>query len=397
MLQPLVQTGLDLLVREEFAPLRGLRVGLVANPATVDARLRHAADLLNAAPNVRLAALFGPELGFDGDTQDLIDVPDSTHPLFGCPVHSLYGETFDTLHPRPETLRGLDALLVDLPDIGSRFCTFQATMLGCLEAAAASDLPVVILDRPNPLNGLTVEGPSIHPGFESFVGPHPIPIRHGMTLGELARFFAKEREIVVTLYVVECEGWNRSHCLDETFLPWVMPSPNVPTLDTALVCPGQCLLEGTNVSEGRGTTRPFEVCGAPWVASDRLAGRLASLDLPGVIFRPTTFRPTFHKHAGRSCGGVQLHVVDRNRFRPVRTGLAILAALREQGPEHFRWRTEPYQFVDDVLAIDLLFGSSRERMAIQAGLSAEDIARPWAEEEAAFRARRAPFLLYGRE
>lgn len=394
MPRPLVQTGLDLLVRDGFTALRGLRVGLVTNQAGVDACLRHAADLLANAPNVRLAALFGPEHGFSGEAQDLIGVRDAVHPRYGCPVFSLYGDSLDTLRPRPETLRGLDALLIDLPDIGSRYYTFQATMLFCLEAAAETDLPVVVLDRPNPLNGVAVEGPTIQPGYESFVGPHAIPTRHGMTLGELARLYTEERGLNVAHHVVPCEGWSRSLYYDETLLPWVIPSPNMPTLDTAIVYPGQCLLEGTNMSEGRGTTRPFELCGAPWVSPGRLADSLRTQALAGVTFRPVTFRPTFHKFAGQVCGGVQLHIVDRAVFRPVRTSLALLAALRAEGGDSFRWRTEPYEFVEDKPAIDLLFGGSRERLAIQAGLSPDRIARPWAEEESTFKARRAPFLLY---
>jgi uncharacterized protein YbbC (DUF1343 family) len=394
MMAPLVQTGLDVLVRDGFAPLRGLRVGLVANAATVDRRLRHATELLAEADRVRLGAIFGPEHGFGGEAQDLVGVPDVLHPRYRCPVISLYGETVESLRPRPDVLRGLDLLVIDLPDIGSRYYTFQATMLFCLEAAAAADLPVVLLDRPNPLNGVTVEGPSIQPEFESLVGPHPIPIRHGLTLGELALLYAAERDIHAALHVLPCEGWRRENYLDETHLPWVLPSPNMPTLDTALVYPGQCLLEGTNISEGRGTTRPFELCGAPWINPDRLFSRLAAFEVAGVIFRPTTFRPTFHKFAGQVCGGVQMHIADRIAFRPVRTGLAILAALRAENPSHFRWRTEPYEFVDDVPAIDLLFGNSRERLALQAGLPLEEVARRWAEDEVAFRARRERFLLY---
>jgi uncharacterized protein YbbC (DUF1343 family) len=391
---PLVQTGLDLLARDGFSALRGLRVGLVSNAAGVDARLRHAADLLDEAPNVRLAALFGPEHGFGGETQDLIGVHDAVHPRYACPVFSLYGDSVETLRPRPEALRGLDALVIDLPDIGSRYYTFQATMLFCLEAAADADLPVVVLDRPNPLNGITVEGPTIQPGYESFVGAHPIPTRHGLTLGELARLYVDERELKVAMHVVRCEGWSRGLYFDETLLPWVMPSPNMATLDTAIVYPGQCLIEGTNVSEGRGTTRPFEICGAPWVSPNRLADRLRAASLPGVTFRPVTFRPTFHKYEGQVCGGVHLHVTDRQAFRPVRTSLALLAALRAEGGDHFRWRAEPYEFVSDKPAIDLLFGGSRERLALQAGLTDEQIARRWAEDESAFKARRERFLLY---
>jgi uncharacterized protein YbbC (DUF1343 family) len=396
MLRPIVQTGLDILLRDGFDALRGLRIGLVANPASVDSQLRHVADLLAEAPHVRLAALFGPEHGFGGEAQDLVGVVDAVHPRFGCPVQSLYGDSRESLRPRQESLRGLDTLVVDLPDVGSRYYTFQATMLLCLEAAAECDLPVVILDRPNPLDGMTIEGPGIQPGFESFVGPHSIPIRHGMTIGELALLYTSERNLNLALHVVACEGWRRDFYFDETFLPWVMPSPNMPTLDTALAYPGQCLVEGTNISEGRGTTRPFEICGAPWLSPFALVDRLNEIEIPGVKFRPIQFQPTFHKFAGKRCGGVQLHVTDRVRFQPVRTSLALLAAMRAESPSHFRWRTEPYEFVDDRPAIDLLFGGSRERLGLQSGLPIADIARPWMEEEIAFKSRREPFLIYKR-
>lgn len=394
MISPLVQTGLDVLVRDGFDQLRGLRVGLAANQASVDRQFRHAADFLSTADHVRLGALFGPEHGFGGEAQDLVGVADALHPQYRCPVISLYGNSVDSLRPPADVLRALDLLVIDLPDIGSRYYTFQATMLFCLEAAAAGGLHVLLLDRPNPLNGVTVEGPTVQPGFESFVGPHAIPTRHGMTLGELAKLYVAERDIRVALHVIPCEGWRREHYFDETFLPWVLPSPNMPGLDTALVYPGQCLLEGTNISEGRGTTRPFEMCGAPWVNGHRLAARLAAHGLPGVMFRPISFRPTFHKFAGQICGGVQLHVTDRTTFRPVRTGLAVVAAFREEGPPQFHWRTEPYEFVDDIPAIDLLFGDSRERLALQAGLPLDEVTRRWTEDEAAFRARRERFLLY---
>ncbi|MBA4062431.1 MAG: DUF1343 domain-containing protein [Isosphaera sp.] len=384
-----VRTGLDVLRDRDWGPLRGRRVGLVCHPASVDSRLRHAADLLAAAPGVELAALFGPEHGFRGTAQDLVGVGDADAP--GLRVHSLYGASVDSLRPTAEHLRGLDVLVVDLQDVGSRYYTFQATMLYGLEAAAAHGVGVVVLDRPNPLGGAAVEGPTVRPGFESFVGPHPVPTRHGLTVGELARLYRAERGLAVDLDVVPCDGWRRGQAFDETGLPWVLPSPNMPTVDTAFVYPGQCLLEGTNLSEGRGTTRPFELCGAPWVDPRAAAARLEADGLPGVRFRPAWFRPTFQKFAGVDCGGVQLHVTDRRAFRPVRTGLAALAALRGPG---FAWRTEEYEFVADRPAVDLLFGSDRERVALDAGRPWAEVAAGWEAEEAAFRERRRPFLLY---
>jgi uncharacterized protein YbbC (DUF1343 family) len=389
-----VRSGLEVLRASAFAPIQGLRVGLVTHAAAVDGDFATAADLLARAPGVTLAALFSPEHGLSGDEQDLIAVGHGQDPAASRPVHSLYGSDASSLTPSPEQLRGLDALVFDLQDVGSRYYTFQATMLYCLQAAAENRLLAVVLDRPNPLGGVAVEGPSLDPRFTSFVGPHPVPTRHGLTLGELARLYRQELGLSCELVVIPCEGWRREASFDQTGLPWVLPSPNMPTLDTAYVYPGQCLLEGTNLSEGRGTTRPFETCGAPGIDGPRLADRLRGEGLPGVAFRPVVFRPTFHKYAGRPCGGVQLHVTDREAFQPVRTGLAVLAALRDEAGARFAWRTEPYEFVGDRLAIDLLFGSPRERLGLEAGRPAAELARAWEPEEAAFGLRRRPFLLY---
>jgi uncharacterized protein YbbC (DUF1343 family) len=254
---------------------------------------------------------------------------------------------------------------------------------------------VIVLDRPNPLGGHLVEGPAVRLGYESFVGAHDIAIRHGLTIGELAGLYAADLGLdAAALDVVRCEGWRRGMRFEDCRLPWVLPSPNMPTADTAVVYPGQCLLEGTNLSEGRGTTRPFEICGAPWIDGESLARRLAAFDLPGVVFRPLTFRPTFQKHAGIDCGGVQMHVTDRDLFRPVRASLALLVEMRRQNPEQFAWRTETYEFVDDPIAIDLLFGSGRERLAIEAGVDWREIVAAWEPEERAFGDRRHAALLY---
>jgi uncharacterized protein YbbC (DUF1343 family) len=384
-----VRTGLDVLRDDDFRPLRGRRVGLVCHPASVDSQLRHAADLLAGAPDVRLAALFGPEHGFAGTAQDLIGVSDAADGALR--VHSLYGSSFESLKPTAEQLRGLDALVIDLQDIGSRYYTFQATMLYCLEACAANGVAAVVLDRPNPLGGVQVEGPALRPGFESFVGPRNVPTRHGLTMGELARRYSAPG---LQLEVIPCDGWRREWYFEQTGLPWVLPSPNMPTVDTAVVYPGMCLIEGTNLSEGRGTTRPFELAGAPWIDPRALAARLEGEGLPGVRFRPAWFRPTFQKFAGQDCGGVQLHVTDRAAFRPVRTGLAVLAVLRDLSGTRFAWRTEEYEFVTDRPAIDLLFGSERERLALDAGTPWRDIAAAWEPEEAAFAEARREFLLY---
>jgi uncharacterized protein YbbC (DUF1343 family) len=374
--------------------LRGLRVGLVTHPAAVNVKLRSSLDVLRGAANVCLAALFGPEHGLFGHEQDLIGVRSADSSFANVRCHSLYGDSVDSLRPTDEQLQGLDALVIDLQDVGSRYYTFQATMLLCMEAAARRNMLTVVLDRPNPLGGAIVEGPMMQPGYESFVGIHPVPIRHGMTIGELARLYHAERGLAGELLVIPCDGWRRSMTFDETGLPWVMPSPNMPTLDTAFVYPGQCLLEGTNLSEGRGTTRPFELCGAPWIDSLKLIEHLRAFPCPGVVFRPVWFRPTFQKFTGQMCGGVQLHVTDRGAFQPVRTSLFLLAALREVSGSHFDWRRETYEFVSDRLAIDLLFGSPRERLALEAGTPVADIARAWEQEESAFHRRRQDYLLY---
>ena len=388
------RVGLDVLREQQGARLRGLAVGLVSHAAAVANDFRSAAEVVAALPGVELRVLFGPEHGFAGTAQDIIPVGHARDSHSGLRVVSLYGDTFDSLSPKEEDLDQLDALVIDLVDIGSRYYTFQATMLLCLEAASRRRLAVFVLDRPNPLGGELVEGPALRPGFESFVGLHPLATRHGLSIGELARLFHAERGLACPLEIIPVEGWKRKMYFDVTGLPWVLPSPNMPTLDTALVYPGQCLLEGTNLSEGRGTTRPFELSGAPWIDPHRLAERLRCYELAGVVFRPVWFQPTFHKHAGKVCGGVQLHVTDRDAFRPVRTSLALLAEMRALSGEEFRWRTEPYEFVADRLAIDLLFGSDRERQALEAGASPSEIAQAWEAEEEAFRQRRKPYLLY---
>ncbi len=390
-----MRTGLDALAGARFRALRGKRVGLVCNPTAVTRGLVHAADLLAAAPGVSLALLLGPEHGVRGDAQYMAAVESERRdPRTGVPVASLYGETADSLKPAPELLAGLDVLVFDIQDVGTRYYTYQATMMLCMEAAAAARIGFLVLDRPNPLGGVLVEGPALRPGFESFCGLHDLAVRHGMTVGELARLFRAERRMHLELAVAECEGWRRGRSFRETGLPWVFPSPNMPTPETALVYPGMCLLEGTNLSEGRGTTRPFELMGAPWLDGARLAEDLARERLPGVAFRPASFVPTWDKHAGTRCHGVELFVTDPARFRPFRAGLACVLHARRQAPERFAWRTERYEFVDGVLAFDLLCGSERERRGIEAGATLAELSRPLAPEERAFARRRRPFLIY---
>ncbi len=387
-------TGLDLLADRRFAPLKGLAVGLICNPTSVDRRLRHAADLFHSAPGVKLAALFGPEHGVRGDVQYMSAVGDERDRRTGVPVHSLYGNRPESLRPSGSSLRGLDALVFDIQDVGARYYTYQATMLFCMEAAARAGMAFFVLDRPNPIGGIAVEGPALRRGFESFCGVHDVAVRHGLTVGELARLYRQERRLDVALTVIPCRGWRRRMTQRETGLPWVFPSPNMPTPETALVYPGMCLLEGTNLSEGRGTTRPFELFGAPWLDGGKLADALSAERLPGVRFRPVSFVPTWDKHAGTRCHGAELVVVDRGSFRPFRTGVACVAVARELAPRRFRWRTEPYEFVKDVPAFDLLCGSSRERRALERGGGWRGLTAAWAREERAFAKRRGAHLLY---
>jgi uncharacterized protein YbbC (DUF1343 family) len=291
-------------------------------------------------------------------------------------------------------LGGLDVLVIDLQDIGARIYTYIYTMANCLRACGRHGIPVIVCDRPNPINGVDVEGARLVPGFESFVGLYPIPMRHGMTIGELARFFNDQFALGAALEVVAMEGWRREMYFDETGLPWVMPSPNMPTLDTAIVYPGTVLFEGVLLSEGRGTTRPFELVGAPWIDADAFARDMNALGLPGTHFRPAVFEPTFQKHAKQACGGCQIHVVDRHAFRPVLTGAALIEMFRRHAPEQFAWRQPPYEYEHEKLPIDILAGSDALRLQIEAGIPLQEIAGSWRADEAAFRAARGPHLLY---
>jgi len=385
-----VRTGLDQLLARAFL-LRGMRLGLIANPTAVTADLVHAARALHRARGVRLKALFGPEHGVWADAQDLVEVEDSRDPLTGLPVLSLYGKT---RRPTAAMLGGLDALVFDVQDVGARYYTFVYTMLHAMEACAAGGKALVVLDRPNPLGGEVLDGNVLDPAYLSFVGLHPLAARHGMTVGELALMFRAERSLDVDLRVVRMRGWQRWMSYEDTGLPWVMPSPNMPTLDTAYVYPGACLVEGTNLSEGRGTTRPFELVGAPWLDPWALARDLRRERLPGVAFRPVFFTPTFQKHAGRVCGGVALHVTDHARFPAFLAYLLLIHHARRQAPERFAWRDPPYEYEQVKRPIDILCGTDVVRRALDDGLSPRRFARQWRRELQAFRRRRLPYLLY---
>jgi len=376
----------------ESGLLAGRCVGVVCNPASIDAEFRHVADRFAADPRIRLGAIFGPQHGFRSDVQEnMIETDHGRDEIRRVPVYSLYSETRE---PTAEMLQPLDVLVIDLQDVGTRIYTYIYTMANCLRAARRHGLKVIVCDRPNPIGGLGVEGPMLERGFESFVGLYPIPMRHGMTIGELARLFNEHFGLGANLEVVKMEGWNRGMYADATGLPWVLPSPNIPTLDSAVVYPGTVLFEGTNVSEGRGTTRPFELVGAPWVIAEPFADAMNRLELPGVRFRPALFEPTFHKHAKTSCGGCQIHVLDRDAFRAVETGVALVGAFRAGNTAHFRWRDPPYEYEPDKLPIDILAGSSELRDRIEAGTPAREIARSWEAGVADFDTIRRRFLLY---
>lgn len=393
-----VRTGLDRLVDDGFGPLRGLRVGFLGHQPSVDRRLRHAIPLL-VEGGVQLAALFGPEHGLDGAAQDMEGVEEGVIPRdrkTGARVYSLYGSDEDSLRPTEEMLAGLDVLLVDLQDVGARYYTYAATMGYVMQTAAKTKLRVIVLDRPNPLGGLEthIEGPGIADGFYSFVGAFPMPIRHGLTIGEYAEWVRKEEKLDVDLEVVRMEGWRRGLDFEATGLPWVLPSPNMPTMDAAWIYPGQCLLEGTNLSEGRGTTRPFELCGAPYLDGAAWVEAVEKDVGPGFILRPTSIKPMFQKHAGQYCGAVQIHVSDRWAARSLRLSVALLKGALAVAPQGFGWRSDAYEFVSDRLAIDLLFGSEEPRKMLEGGAEVEDIMQTFTAYERSFTEARRDILLY---
>src|SRR5258705_6352394 len=385
-----VRLGSDVLLCSNR--LTAARVGVVCNHASIDRAFTHIVDRMAAAEGIGLGAIFGPQHGFRSDVQDnMVETPHGADATRRVPVYSLYSETRE---PTAEMLRGLDALVIDLQDIGARIYTYIYTMANCMRAAARHGVQVIVCDRPNPIGGEAVEGATLRPGWESFVGQFAIPMRHGMTTGELAMLFNDAFGIGAPLEVVRMDGWTRDMYADATGLPWVMPSPNMPTLDTAIVYPGTVLFEGTMLSEGRGTTRPFELVGAPWIDSERFAGAMNALGLDGVYFRPAGFEPTFQKHAKQPCGGCQIHVTDRGAFQPVITGVALIDMFRRLDPGRFAWRQPPYEYEHDKMPIDILAGSDVLRQQIESGVPIREIAGSWDEDEAGFRRLREPYLLY---
>jgi uncharacterized protein YbbC (DUF1343 family) len=387
-----VTLGLERL-RDDPALVRGRRFAVLANQASVTADLMPAWRALAGAGGT-LVRVFAPEHGLWGVAQDMEAVGTGREAALGVPVVSLYGSSAATLAPRRADLDGLDALVVDLPDIGCRYYTFAATMAYAMAACAGAGVEVIVCDRPNPLGGVALEGRPVDPSCRSFVSELPVPVRHGMTLGELALLLRAERHPDLSLAVLACEGWRRETWWDETGLPWVAPSPNMPTALTATIYPGACLVEATNLSEGRGTTRPFQLVGAPWLDGEALGARLNEIDLPGVRFRTARFRPEFGKHAGSVCAGVEWHVTDRARLRPLETGVRLLAEARALHPDKFAWRHEAYEFVAGVPAVDLLTGSAAAREVIEERADAEGLFAGWRAHCEEFTARRGPHLLY---
>lgn len=373
-----------------------MRVGLLVNPTSITSELDHAIEALQKA-GVTIKRLFGPEHGVRADAQDMEAVDETKDPISQIPTISLYGHDFESLAPRREHLDDLDIIIADIQDIGSRYYTYVYTIGLVMQACGKAGVKVMVLDRPNPITGNHLEGNVVLDDFRSFVGMQPIATRHGMTAGELAQYFNRYTDWKCELDVVSLQGWKRSMWFDETGLPWVMPSPNMPTLDTATVYPGQCLLEGTSISEGRGTTRPFELFGAPYVDAPALIEYLGARDLPGVAWRMAAFRPKFQKHGNETCRGLQLHVTDREQYDSVATSYAIIAGLYHLFGADFQWREQAYEFVADRLAIDLLLGDDTVRHALEAGHDPVEVARSGAKTRGEFEAHRRECLLYDDE
>lgn len=387
-----VQLGLERLLKEIPPAIKGARVGLISNQASVDHGYRHAADLLHQHPEIELRALFGPQHGIRGDVQDnMIETGHSVDRKTGLPVRSLYSETRE---PTDAMLQDIDALIFDMQDVGCRIYTFVYTLANCMRAARRLGKRVVVCDRPNPINGVSVAGNILEPEYASFVGQFPLPTRHGMTVGELARMFNEHFNIGCNLEVIPMAGWKREFWHDETDAPWVLPSPNMPTLDAATVFPGTVHFEGTQVSEGRGTTRPFELIGAPYIDPDDYAEQLNGLGLAGVFFRSCVFQPTFQKYAGVSCGGVQIHVTDRDSFEPWIAGIAMVKLAYDMYEDDFRWKEPPYEYVYDKNPFDVICGTAKIREAFEKGIELNAIANETKAPLVEFKKSREAYLMY---
>lgn len=387
-----VTLGVEKLLQDRLDLLRGARVGLICNQASVNHDLRHVADLFHEHPDINLTALFGPQHGIRGDVQDnMIETDHAVDSVTRLPIYSLYSETRE---PTEEMLKDVDVLVFDMQDVGCRIYTFVYTLANCMRAAKKFGKRVIACDRPNPINGSQVAGAVLDPAYASFVGQFPIATRHGMTPAELGRLFNEQFGIGCEFGCVPMEGWSRELWFDETDAPWVIPSPNMPTLAAATVFPGTVHVEGTQLSEGRGTTLPFELVGAPYVDPELLAGELAGLGLPGVYFRSCVFRPTFQKHADKSCGGVQLHVTDRASFEPVISGVSVIKTIHDLYPGDFKWKLPPYEYEYEKNPFDVISGTSALREAFERGNSLESIAESWRAPLEGFKELRERYLLY---
>ena len=387
-----VVLGLEKLLQAKAELLRGARVGLVCNQASVNHNYHHAADLLHEHPDVNLRALFGPQHGIRGDVQDnMVETEHGIDRKTGLPVYSLYSETRE---PTEAMLKDIDVIVFDMQDVGCRIYTFVYTLANCMRAARKWGKKVVVCDRPNPISGSGVAGNVLEPEYASFVGQFSIPTRHGMTVAELARMFNNHFSLDSEIEVVTMDGWQRKFWHDETNAPWVLPSPNIPTVDSATVFPGTVHFEGTQLSEGRGTTRPFELVGAPYIDPDDYALQLNSLGLAGVFFRSCAFQPTFQKHAGVTCGGVQIHVTDRQSFEPVVAGVAMVKLAYDLYTDDFLWKNTPYEYVYDKNPFDVISGTNKIREAIEQGSGLNEIQDSWKAPLAEFRAVREKYLLY---
>jgi uncharacterized protein YbbC (DUF1343 family) len=365
----------------------------VVHPASVNARLEHTVETFLRSKRCEVTALFGPQHGIRGETQDnMVEWRGFRDLKTGLPVFSLYGSV---RKPEAAMMKNIDVLVTDLQDVGSRYYTFIWTMELCMQACFEMGKAVMILDRPNPIGGAITEGPVLNPAYASFVGQRPLPIRHAMTVGEIGQYLRDKFYPSLTVHIVVMKGWKRDMWFNDTGMPWIMPSPNIPTLETACVYPGMCLLEGTVLSEGRGTTRPFEIFGAPFINPESLVKRLREFALQGVAFRALYFKPTFQKHAGRLCGGAQLHVIDRERFRPFKAGVAVLKAVHDLYPERPLWKNPPYEYETEKTPIDILCGTDRVRKEIDGSEDLDRMEAWWREECHQFeRTVRKRFLIY---
>lgn len=390
-----VKTGLEKLMESEFSLLKGKKIGLLCNQASIDIGYYHAIDILKAAEEenkFKLSAVFGPQHGLWGHTQDnMIEWQGFPEGRLGIPVYSLYGEH---RKPTPEMLKGLDALVIDLQDVGSRYYTFIWTMALCMEACAETGVEMIVLDRPNPIGGTQVEGPVLDENFRSFVGWHSLPVRHGLTIGEIAQYFKAHFYPDLSLRIIPMEGWKREMYFEDAGLPWAVPSPNMPIPGTALVYPGMCLLEATNISEGRGTTRPFETFGSPWIDGWKFSQHLNSLKLPGIYFRPLQFQPTFNKYQGEVCEGCFIHVTDQNLFKPFLTGICIILEALRLYPKKFKWKKPPYEYEFKKMPFDILVGNSWIRKMIDNRSALDEIEERWGRETSEFLEIRSDYLSY---